>query len=452
MSEESRSKTGGQDEAARGAANVETATPTDMPAAPRPAEVAMIETPQRDADVIAPRITIDSFCVSAAFATSMQTAAHDRRMAKPKTSVSMGGVGAAMKRYAEAETPHLIIVETNESGYGIFSELERLAEVCSPDTGVVVAGPSNDVGLYRELIRQGVCEYLVTPSSPLQIIEAITSVFSSPEDAPPAHSAGVYGVRGGVGASIIAHNLAIALSERTEKDTVLLDLDMEFGTAALDFNIEAKHTVADAVLDIEHLDDVKVQRLLYKYSEQLSILPSPADLRDRAALTDETILMLLDVLRKSCDWLVVDTPHSWSPAVACAMRQVEMLVLVATPDLACLRNLKTVVEWAREARPQDAAPKIVLNQVGAPKRPEISEREFKEIVGVGVDVSIAFEPAVFGAAQNDGKLLRDVGGGQKIAPKIDALIDGLIGRDAKAASTGKSAGALGMLSGLFGKS
>lgn len=401
----------------------------------------------READLIVPRISVEVFCTTAAFATSMQTAAADRRMAKASASVVMGGSGAAVKRYADHATPNLLIVETEAPGFGVFNELEELASVCAEDTRVIVVGPSNDVSLYRELMRQGVCEYLVSPSSPLQIIEAISSVFATPESAPAAKLVVVYGVRGGVGASMIAHNLAAEIAGVSDKDTVLVDLDLEFGTAALNFNIEAKHTIADALLDLENIDDVKVRRLLHPHTDRLMLLPAPADLKEKASLSDDGALTLFDTLRQSCDFLVVDAPHAWSSATRTALRQAESVVLVSTPDLACLRNLKSVYDWVVAERPHDAKPKIVMNQVGAAKRPEISQREFQEIIGATVDVAISYEPAAFGAAQNDGRLLSQVSGGQKPAAKIAELARTITGRLAKPAA--KPAGG-SVFSSMFG--
>ena len=390
----------------------------------------------READAIAPRISLAVFCVTPGFATCMQTASGDRRMAKTKVWIGMGGCDAAVKRYQDRATPNLVIVETQEQGFSVFSDLERLAEVCSEETRVIVAGPSNDVSLYRELIRQGVCEYLVTPSSPLQVIEAITTAFATPGSAPVARSIVVFGVRGGVGSSVICHNLAAFLAQNSEKDTVLVDMDFEFGTAALDFNIEVKHTVVDAFSDLDSLDDVKIQRLIYPFNDYLKLLPAPADLRDKLMLSDDSALTLLDAMRHSCDLLVIDAPHSWSPSVACSLRQAETIMLVASPDLACLRNLKTVFDWLVEERPHDARPRIILNQIGMPKRPEISAREFQEIVGAPIDAFIPYEPAIFGAAQNDGKLLGQITGGQKIAAKIEALADSILGLETNRGYTG----------------
>lgn len=392
----------------------------------------------REHDLIVPRICIEAFCVTPEFAGAMQTGAQDRRMAKAKTSVGMGGAASAAKRYANVGTPNLIIVETRAAGFSVFQELETLAAVCDEDTKVIVAGPSNDVTLYRELIRQGVCEYLVTPSAPLQIIEAIAAAYEDPDARPAGKTIAVFGVRGGVGSSVLSHNLAELIAEQSERDTVLIDLDLEFGTVALDFNVDAHNSVVDALTDIDGLDDVKLKRLLFQQSEHLHLLTAPASIQRRAEATEAAVLGLLDIARFAADFVLLDTPHQWSPGVRCALRQSDKVVLVATPDLVSLRNLKSVYDWLKAERQHDEPPKIILNQVGEAKRPEIAASEFADIVGAPVDMILPYEPALFGAALNDGKSLVNLNGARKVVEKLEPIAASICGLEDKIGPKPKS--------------
>src|SRR5206468_3858918 len=97
----------------------------------------------------------------------------------------------------------------------------------------VVIGRANDVGLYRELMRRGISEYLLAPVGPLDIIEAISGLYAAPDAAPIGRVIVVKGARGGVGASTLAHNVGWMLSQSLKAHTAVLDLDFAFGTAAL---------------------------------------------------------------------------------------------------------------------------------------------------------------------------------------------------------------------------
>jgi len=127
--------------------------------------------PAHDADPASvmkpvPRITIHAFCEQPATGSAIQRAGEDRRLAKAHLTVHMGGIPAAIDQYRHAATPNLIIVETGTGGPELFAQLGSLAEVCDAGTKVVVIGHMNDVSLYREMIRQGVNEYLVAPLHP----------------------------------------------------------------------------------------------------------------------------------------------------------------------------------------------------------------------------------------------------------------------------------------------
>ena len=128
-----------------------------------------------------------------------------------------------------------------------YDELDYLAECCDADTKVVVIGAQNDIMLYRELIRRGVSEYLVPPLGPLQLIAAITALYADPAQPFIGRQIAFCGAKGGAGASTLAHNVAHLISERMGANTVLVDLDLAFGTAGLDFNQDPLHGIADAL-------------------------------------------------------------------------------------------------------------------------------------------------------------------------------------------------------------
>lgn len=268
--------------------------------------------PRLDLDQFAPRISIEAFCLTPEFAAAMKAAAGDRRMVKARAHVAMGGAKAARDRFANVASPDLLVVQVNEDSFGVFEELAPLAEVCDPETHVVVVGVSNDVTLYRELLRQGVAEYLVQPVAPSQLIECVTGLFSDPERAPTARSVAVYGVKGGVGASAIAQNLSWIAADRLEKDTILVDLDLAFGSAALGLNVEARSSLSDVLMDIDGLDDVKLTRMLTPVRDGLRLLASPANITSKSRFDDHSVLTLLDALRRAADLVVLDAPHGLS--------------------------------------------------------------------------------------------------------------------------------------------
>src|SRR6218665_230873 len=117
-----------------------------------------------------PRITIQAFCEHSQTAELVEAAVHDRRMSKVALTTHNGGLEGAIETYKSNPTPNLILVETSLQPDEIPSALERLAEVCDASTRLIVLGHVNDVVLYRELIRSGVSEYIVLPTSAQAIV------------------------------------------------------------------------------------------------------------------------------------------------------------------------------------------------------------------------------------------------------------------------------------------
>ena len=200
-----------------------------------------------------PRISIHAFCEFPDTSTAMENAGTDRRLAKAHLTIQLGGIDAAVEHYHGQVTPNLLIVETKLHGAEALSELDRLAEVCDPVTKVVVLGRTNDVELYRELMRRGASEYLVAPLSPLQLIEVISGLYLEPGSAPIGRVVAVIGARGGVGSSTLAHNIGWCIAEEMHINTAIIDMDLPFGTVGLDFNDESSQGIADALTAPERL-------------------------------------------------------------------------------------------------------------------------------------------------------------------------------------------------------
>ncbi|MGH6957592.1 MAG: pilus assembly protein CpaE, partial [Caulobacteraceae bacterium] len=117
-----------------------------------------------------PRIDIHVFWTRAETVALVEQARGDRRMERAKTTAYEGGLATAVGFYQNQPTPSLLIVESLDGAAQLLGQLATLAEVCDPGTKVVVLGAANDIGLYRELMRRGVSEYLVPPLGPLQLI------------------------------------------------------------------------------------------------------------------------------------------------------------------------------------------------------------------------------------------------------------------------------------------
>lgn len=391
------------------------------------------ETPQHDIAAMSalrpvPRISIQAFCETESIAGPIERAGDDRRMAKAHLKVHMGGVATAIEFYHSAPTPNLIILESRSEPKALLGSLRELSEVCDPTSKVVIIGHYNDVGLYRELIRAGISEYVVAPISMADIVSVISSIFVDPEAEPIGSSIAFVGAKGGVGSSTIAHNVAWSMSNLFSSEVVVADLDLAFGTANINFDQDPAQGIAEAVFSPERIDEVYLDRLLAQCAERLSLLAAPSTLDRVYDFDPEAFSQIIDTAQRSAPVLVLDVPHIWSGWSKSILMQADDIVITATPELANLRNAKNLIDTLKKLRPNDAPPKLVINQVGVAKRPEISADDFAEPLGITPLAVIPFEPQLFGNAANNGRMLGEMDAKSPIVQIINEMSHVLTGR------------------------
>jgi pilus assembly protein CpaE len=376
----------------------------------------------------APRVSVQAFCTTVETAAAVQAAGEDRRLAKAHVKIQMGGAPAAIEAYRSAPTPNVIVIENDQRAEDILEALDELAEVCDSGTRVVVIGRINDVTLYRELTRRGVSDYLIAPVATIDVVRSVCGLFVAPDAKPVGRILAVIGAKGGVGASTVAHNVAFAIARDLALDSVVTDLDLAFGTAGLDFNQDPPQGVADAVFSPDRIDTAFVDRLLSKCTEHLSLLAAPATLERAYDFSPDAFDSTIDALRTSIPCIILDVPHIWSGWTKRLLVAADDILVVAAPDLANLRNAKNMVDLLRTARPNDHRPYYCLNQVGVPKRPEISAADFAKALEDQPLAVIPFEPQIFGTAANNGQMIAEVSANHKTADLFRQLAQILTGR------------------------
>jgi len=385
----------------------------------------------------APRVSVQAFCETVETASIVQAAGEDRRLAKVHLRLQMGGIAAALEAYRTSPTPNVVILEAESRGEGILARLHELADVCDASTRVIVIGRHNDVVLYRDLIRRGVSEYLIAPLTAIDVVRAVCALFNAPDAKPVGKILAVVGAKGGVGASSVAHNIAWVVAKDMQLDTVLADLDLPFGTAGLDYNQDPTQGIADAVFSPDRVDTAFVDRLLSKCTDHLSLLAAPATLDRVYDFGAEAFDPIFDVLRLAVPYVVLDLPHQWSAWTRRALVGADDILVVASPDLANLRNTKSMIDLLRGARQNDRRPLYALNMVGVPKRPEIKPGDFAKAIEDEPIAVIPFDAQMFGTAANNGQMISELASGHRISETLRSMAYCLTGRaETKASRTG----------------
>lgn len=348
----------------------------------------------------------------------MRTLSSDPRLARTEMQIARGGIDAAVA-HGNAD---LFVLDTTLDGPAMLSALDRLRET-APRACIVILGSVNDITLLRELASRGVSDYIVPPAKADDVARSLCALFA---DVDTAKTIAVIGARGGIGASTIARNLAWSIAERQQQKTTLVDLDLCFGAAAVNFRQEPSLSVLD-VAEAEDSEEV-LTKALTKPARHLQLLAAPKTTAN-LEIEGEAFESLLANVRRTASFVVLDLPHAWEPWIRTALCEADEVILVAGPDLASLRNADNMLKLLRSERDKVNAPNVVISMSGLPKRPEIPARDFAEAIRVKPLLTFAFEPELFVSAEMDGQMIYEAAPDSKAALQLDMLASMLTGHE-----------------------
>jgi pilus assembly protein CpaE len=373
-----------------------------------------------------PRITIAVFCETTHFANVLSDTIEDRRMIKTELSVHMGGIPSAIDFFSTNPTPNLLIIESQHTTGELFHELEGLAGVCDAETKVVIAGPNNDVNLYRELIKQGISEYVITPTSPIQIIEAISDIYREPGTKPVGRIVSFYSAVGGAGSSLIAQNAAWMAANHYNAPITYIDLDLHYGTGLLQFPTDTTQTIVDALSAPDRVDDTMLERISNKLSDKFRVLFSPSFIEEQYDFDLNAYEAVIETVRTSYENIVLDLPHTMNASIKKILFLSDDIFFVTTADLNGLRNVKSLIDAFRKMRPNDLPPKVIVNQYGRPRMQEITIKEFEDTLDLDVNYVIPYDPQNFNELRAQGLTLAELDINSKPTQVLDMVTKDLL--------------------------
>ncbi len=340
------------------------------------------------AQLLLPRLRIDAF-VSEEVLT-IEHLRSDRRARRAQIELFECGLEMAIARYAHFPAPDIILVEQKCGSNDVIALVDKLAEYCPSTTRLVLLGDCNDVTLYRNLVRAGVSDYLLRPVGIATLLDTLLDVIDDDDESSRVGKVIAFiGVRGGVGASMLSHNVADAINHTYDAATILVDADIGFGTAAIQFNIEPPFTLGDALKEQDSLTPDVLDKHIFWEETRFGVLVAPLHATEQVAPPAlGGMRHVLDQARRLAKFVVVDLPTGlapWSPEV---FEIADEVCLVSGNNLPSLRNARTMIQMLRKARPNDRPVRLIINRLSQGGGP-VPASEFKRILGVDVAFELA---------------------------------------------------------------
>jgi len=352
----------------------------------------------------------------------------------PQNRVREGGLAAAVAHLQNHPAPAVLLVDVSDCD-DILAGMDALAEVCEPTTRVVAIGAANDVGLYRKLIALGVSDYLVKPVSAEGLAEALREAEHSERPAgpkaAPCKTVALIGARGGVGATALAASLAWASADERKQRTILLDLDLQFGAAALGLDVETGRGLRELLANPERIDSLLIGSAVAQASDQLRVLGAEEPLETELNLRGEGLEPLLKALSEDAEAIVIDTPRRLDALTRAALARADVAVIVTDLSLPGMRDTQRLLGLMGHVRAGETL--VVANRVGGVAG-EVPQAEFERGVGRKLDAVLPNDAKAAAAAAEQGKPLLATAGQGPFAAELRRVIARILGGEATEAT------------------
>lgn len=341
--------------------------------------------------------------------------------------IRRGGVRAAIAAMQKQATPRVLIIDVSGEEQPL-SALGDLSAVVEPDVCVLVIGEINHVDFYREVTRGlGAADYLSKPLSRDTVARHFLPFLRG--HAPTAQGVlggraiAITGVRGGVGATTMAVNLAWNFGVWMRRHTVLLDPDIHMGSAAFLLNIQPGSGLRTALEAPERIDTLLAERAAQPAADRLHVLGGEEKMSVQLNPAPGAASALLGALRRRYNFIVADVPFRPIPFYRELLDLVDQRVLVMEPTLAAVRDTLRLMALPG-GHEQNQRAIIVLNRVGIPGG--LTRRQVEDALKMKVDVTIPDLPRQVGTAATLGEPAMASSGGfrsgiQEIARQVASV-------------------------------
>lgn len=346
----------------------------------------------------------------------------------PEDGLQRGGVSASMEFLKSNSAPKSILVDVDQCG-DVIEAMNRLADACEPGTRVIAIGSVNDVEIYRQLLDLGVTEYLVKPASPEAIARALHRTRTADttrrdKQANSCTTVAIIGTRGGCGATSLAVSAAWAFADQHEYKTLLIDLDLQFGSAAMSLDLEPSRGLREILSHPDRIDSLLVRSALTRASDRLGLLSAEEPLEAPIDLDGEVLKPLLKWVKEDHDVVVLDVSRRLDALARVALDVSDTVCVVTDLSLAGMRDTKRLLKLLAERRP-DVRLVLAANRVGGVAG-EVPLIEFERAIEAKVDFVLPYDAKASAASADEGKALVAVVEPGRLSAELSRLTGSLL--------------------------
>jgi pilus assembly protein CpaE len=291
-------------------------------------------------------------------------------------TVAVAGDGQEALKLWASESPGLILLDVSLpklDGYGVAEKI-RAEEGGKHHVPIIMLTSEKEIEQKVRGLRAGADDYLVKPFHQAELLARMKSLLSrfgpqkgggSRARPPLGKMIAFYGAKGGVGATTLAINSAIALHTELDRKVALVDAVLQFGDHRVFLDLGNDRKSVTDLMNAPQVDAELLKSVLVKHDSGVDLLLAPTSPEEADLITPENLASVLAMLRTMYDYVIVDVDKRLGDLTLSIMDHADEVHIVMTADLSCLKNVRLVLEALRKTGFDPKRLKLVLNRSNA---------------------------------------------------------------------------------------
>jgi pilus assembly protein CpaE len=292
--------------------------------------------------------------------------------------------------------------------------LVRAVRARAATAAIFAAAADTSVEAMRATFEAGASDFLSLPLAPAELHKALLRAMRA-SAAPSAGTSGeviaVCAGRGGLGATTLAVNLAVALVAQSGQSVGLLDLDLQRGDVAAFLNLTPGQTLASLVAMREGLDELFLLTAMTRHASGVLVLPAPAQIEESDALGHDDLAAALRLVRSQFRWTVVDTARTVTAATLAAFEYADRILLLSDLTVPGVRAARRAFELLGRLDAATRTEIVLTERVPGP----VERADATRAIGKAPFFTLPRDEAAAASAMNDGVPLNGRPGGLALA-------------------------------------
>ncbi len=328
----------------------------------------------------------------------------------------------------DVHAPDVLVLDVNLSNGSEVEALEALIRTYGAKLSVVATSSDATLEGVRRLMRLGVADFLPQPIAPADLLGALEYAARRAHRAEAGHTSGAKIFSfikpvGGVGATMLAVQSAYCLRHLggKESEVCLMDLDLQFGNAALYQDLRSRFSVLDILQSPGELDGAYLRDVMAHHKSGIDLLAAPLTLESLKVLNPDFLANLLDVASQEYDYILIDMPQALTDWTEVALGRSDMIFLVTELSVAAIRQSRRLLDVLRERELADNRIAILVNRYESRWGKKVTVKEAENALGRRIDYFSPNEYKTVNAALNEGVRLSEIKRGSKVEKRIDAI-------------------------------